>query len=147
MDSSINILIAQLRPTKGNYDANLARLGEVFAQLHTLVPRPDVLVLAETALSGYFLEGGVREVARPAGRIYTDLNAHYLATCGVDAPPLDIVVGFYECYRDRFYNSAIYATLGSQPPRGYPAASSQQSNDALLPTDGITHVHRKGFLL
>jgi NAD+ synthase (glutamine-hydrolysing) len=146
MDSSINILIAQLRPTKANYDANLARLDDVFAQLRVLTPRPDVLVLPETYLSGYFVEGGVREVARPAGRVYTDLNAHYVATCGVDAPPLDIVVGFYERYRDRFYNSAIYATLGDQPPRGYPAASSQQSNDAFLPTDGIKHVHRKVFL-
>ena len=62
----INIAIAQLRPKKGDYEANIARLGEVFAQLGTLESQPDVLVLPETALTGYFLEGGVREVARSA---------------------------------------------------------------------------------
>src|SRR5438128_1220997 len=113
MNSSINIAIAQLRPVKADYGANLAHLDDVFAQLNTLTPRPDVLVLPETYLSGYYLEGGVREVARPAGQIYADLNDHYLASCGSNAPLLDIVVGFYERYRDQFYNSAIYATLGN----------------------------------
>jgi NAD+ synthase (glutamine-hydrolysing) len=130
----INIAIAQLRPTKGNYDANLARLGEVFAQLHTLTPHPDVLVLPETFMSGYFLEGGVREVARPAGQVYADINDRYLATCGADALPLDIVVGFYEHYRDRYYNSVLYATLGSPTTKGNGHLS------------GIRHVHRKIFL-
>src|SRR5919197_3050098 len=117
MDSSINIAIAQLRPKKGNYAANIARIGEVFAQLGALERQPDVLVLAETALTGYFLEGGVREAARSAGEVYADLQATYLQARGADAPPLDIVVGFYERYRDRFYNSALYATLGSEDER------------------------------
>lgn len=58
---NVNILLAQLRPQKGNYPANIARLGEVFAQLPHLAPRPHVLVVPETFLCGYFLEGGVRE--------------------------------------------------------------------------------------
>src|SRR5690349_24402131 len=111
---NINIVIAQLRPKKGDYDANIARLGQVFAQLGALDPRPDVLVLPETALTGYFLEGGVRDAARTAGQVFDDLQTTYLAACGPAAPPLDLVAGFYERYRDRFYNSAIYATLGSQ---------------------------------
>jgi NAD+ synthetase len=123
---NINILVGQLRPTKGDYAANLARLREIFAQCHQQQPRPDVLVLPEAALCGYFLEGGVREIARPAGQVYTDLNEAYRAVCGVAAPPLDIVVGFYERYRNHYYNSAMYATL----------------NDAV----GIRHVHRKVFL-
>jgi NAD+ synthase (glutamine-hydrolysing) len=169
MDSSINVLIAQLYPTKADYDANLARLDGVFAQLHMFTPRPDVLVLPETYLSGYFLEGGVREVARPAGQIYTDLDTHYLAICGADAPQLDIVVGFYERYRDRFYNSAMYATLGDdQRPlrlrgsRVYRGAGQATTNDqrsavgsasdddrsslVVGRSSGIRHVHRKVFL-
>ncbi len=126
---SLHILIAQLRPTKADYDANLARLGEVFAQCQNLDPRPDVLVLPETFLSGYFLEGGVREVARSAGQVAADLNATYRATCGETAHPLDLVVGFYECYRDRYFNSALYATLGAPPSQPM-----------------IQHVHRKVFL-
>src|SRR6476620_4913022 len=110
----LNIAIAQLRPKKGDYDANIARLGEVFAQLGTLATQPDVLVLPETALTGYFLEGAVREVARSAGEVFADLQAAYLAARGPAAPPLDIVAGFYERFRDRYYNSALYATLGAR---------------------------------
>jgi NAD+ synthetase len=126
---NLNILVAQLRPHKGDYAANITRLCDVFAQCHTLDPRPDVLVLPETFLCGYFLEGGVREVARPAGQVYRDLLAGYRVVCGDDAPPLDIVVGFYERYRDHYYNSALYATLNA--PAG---------------VRPIRHVHRKVFL-
>src|SRR5215211_588855 len=146
MAPSINIAIAQLRPTKANYDANLAHLDDVFAQLHTLTPRPSVLVLPETYLSGYFLEGGVREVALPAGQVYADLNDHYLATCGADAPPLDIVVGFYERYRDRFYNSALYATLGIADCRLQIADLPETQSTIYNLQSAIKHVHRKVFL-
>src|SRR5262245_51755698 len=117
MTPSLNIAVAQLRPKKGDYAANIARIGEVFAQLRTLERQPDVLVLAETALTGDSLEGGVREAAPSAGEVYADLQAVYLQARGTDAPPLDIVVGFYERYRDRYYNSALYATLGIEDER------------------------------
>ena len=71
----------ELRPKKGDYAANIARLGQVFAQLGLLETPPDVLVLAETALTGYFLEGGVREAARSAGEVghhKRSLQAHDL---------------------------------------------------------------------
>src|SRR5204863_8081320 len=103
----INITIAQLRPKKGDYAANIARLGQVFAQLGSLETQPDVLVLPETALTGYFLEGGVREVARSAGEVFADMQAAYLTARGPAAPALDVIAGFYERYRDRYYNSAI----------------------------------------
>ena len=90
----INIAIAQLRPKKGNYAANIARLGEVFAQLDTLEFQPDVLVLPETALTGYFLEGAVREVARSAGEMFADMQAAYLSARGPTAAPLDIGAGY-----------------------------------------------------
>lgn len=120
----LNILIAQIRPKKGAYHANLARVGEVFAQLSSLTPRPDVVIFPETFLSGYFLEGGVREIAKSAGEVFTDLNAIYQNVSGKDAPPLDIGIGFYEKFRDHYYNSALYATLQQE----------------------IKHVHRKVFL-
>ncbi|NJL35280.1 MAG: NAD+ synthase, partial [Chloroflexaceae bacterium] len=85
---TLHMLVAQLRPTKANYEANLTTLQAVFAQLDTLTPRPDVLVLPETYLCGYFLEGGVRELARTAGQVAVDLNARYQAKLGSAAPPL-----------------------------------------------------------
>jgi NAD+ synthetase len=145
MHSSLHLAIAQLRPKKGDYAANIARLGEVFAQLGALAPRPDVLVLPETALTGYFLEGGVREVARSAGEVFADMQAAYLAASGPVAAPLDIVAGFYERHRDRYYNSAIYASLGVASQvlgdGGLPPTPNTQH-----PTPGILHIHRKVFL-
>ncbi len=126
------ILIAQLHPVKNNYAANIARLGDLFAALPTLSTYPDTLLLPETFLSGYFLQGGVREIALPAGQVYADLSAAYAAACPDDAPPLDMAIGFYERYHNHYYNSAMYATLYPTPP-----APDQ-------PT--IRHVHRKVFL-
>ncbi len=147
----INIAIAQLRPKKGDYAANIARLGEVFAQLDRLANQPDVLVLPETALTGYFLEGGVREVARSAGDVFADMQAAYLAACGPAAAPLDIIAGFYERYRDRYYNSALYATLGDDDrPQTIddrpPSQSSGYRPSSIVHRPGISHVHRKVFL-
>ncbi|HET9221188.1 MAG TPA: NAD+ synthase [Roseiflexaceae bacterium] len=141
----LNIAIAQLRPKKGDYAANIARLGEVFAQLGALDPQPDVLVLAETALTGYFLEGGVRDAARTAGQVFADLQAAYLAARGSDAPPLDVVAGFYELYRDRYYNSAIYATLGVGSWE-LGVGDELLTPNSQVPAPGIRHVHRKVFL-
>ncbi|HEY0972666.1 MAG TPA: NAD+ synthase [Gemmatimonadales bacterium] len=121
------LAIAQLAPRKGDYQANLRRLATVFAQLDDVEPRPRVLQLAETALTGYLLEGGVREVAMTAGSLARDLDMLYRGAAP-GRPPLDVVVGFYELWRDTLHNSAMYVRLGEG--------------------DGerVLHVHRKNFL-
>ncbi|MDH3455643.1 MAG: NAD+ synthase, partial [Gemmatimonadota bacterium] len=117
-------MVAQTKPTKGDYVGNVRRAGGIIAQAAGLERPPDLLVFPETALTGYFLEGGVRELAVTAGTLFRDLAAqHALAA----APSMDVVVGFYEEYRNRYYNSALYASLGGPAP-------------------GIRHVHRKVFL-
>jgi NAD+ synthetase len=128
MDRSIHLAVVQFKPRKGDYPTNLARLAGVFSQLDALEPHPDVAVFAETALTGYFVEGGVRDVAMTAGAFARDLNAQY--STAVDTPrPLDVCIGFYEVWNNAFYNSALYVTLGG--PDGQPQ---------------IRHVHRKLFL-
>ena len=127
--SKISLLAAQIRPKKGDYDYNLAKVGELFAQIRDQKIASDVLVLPETALSGYFLEGGVREVARTQDQIFAELNAQYIEHGPNE--PMDITLGFYEDWDRKYYNSALYATLG-------------QPDDAVPP--GIVHVHRKFFL-
>ncbi len=126
MDRSIHLVVVQLKPRKGDYAANLARLAGIFSQIDSLEPRTDVAVFAETALTGYFLEGGVRDVALTAGAFARDLQTQY--TNAVTTPrPLDVCIGFYEVWNNAFYNSALYVTLGGDKPV-------------------ITHVHRKLFL-
>ena len=44
-----------------------------------LSPRPDVLQFPETALTGYFVEGGVRDLARTADQVARDVDATYRA--------------------------------------------------------------------
>src|SRR2546421_647658 len=118
------LAIAQLRPTKGDYDANLQKIGGVLAQVAKLDPRVDLVVFPETATSGYFVEGGVRDVAVTAGTLFRDLTMEHEAA---GAPPIDVAVGFYEVFQNHFYNSCLYASLGNASPR-------------------ILHVHRKVFL-
>jgi NAD+ synthetase len=126
MDRSIHLVVVQFKPRKGEYATNLARLAGIFSQIDSLDPRPDVAVFAETALTGYFVEGGVRDVATTAGAFARDLQAQYASA--VSTPrPLDVCIGFYEVWNNAFYNSALYATLGG---------------DQAV----IRHVHRKLFL-
>ena len=120
----LRLAIAQFRPTKGAYRQNLARLGEIFGELGRGDHPPDLVVAAEAALTGYFLEGGVRELAKSASELFADL-AEVHARSG--APPFDICIGFYEVHDNTLHNSAMYASLGGE--------------DA-----GIRHVHRKVFL-
>jgi NAD+ synthase (glutamine-hydrolysing) len=120
----LRLAIAQFRPTKGRYAENLARLGAVLEEVGAWPEPPELLVLPESALTGYFLEGGVQELALSADRLFADLSGIHQKS---GAPPLDIVVGFYEVHENRLYNSALYAALGGK--------------DA-----GVVHVHRKIFL-
>jgi NAD+ synthetase len=126
MDRSIHLVVVQLKPRKGDYATNLARIAGIFSQIDALEPRPDVAVFAETALTGYFVEGGIRDVAITAGAFARDLQSQY--TSAVSTPrPLDVCIGFYEVWNNAYYNSALYLTLGGDEPV-------------------IRHVHRKLFL-
>lgn len=117
----IRIAISQFRPTKGEYADNVGRIGAVVTQAAALDPAPDLVVFPETATSGYFVEGGVKELAVTAGTLARDLAASY------KGPAIDVTVGFYERFQNHIYNSALYATLGNKRPE-------------------IRHVHRKVFL-
>ncbi len=128
MDRSIHLVVVQFKPRKGDYTANIERLAGIFSQIDALDPRPDVAVFAETALTGYFVEGGVRDVAMTAGALARDLQAQY-ARAVTTPGPLDVCIGFYEVWNNAFYNSALYVTLGGEGEEPV-----------------IRHVHRKLFL-
>lgn len=124
MPHPVRVAIVQFEPTKGDYEGTLQRLEHTFESLMTEGERPDVLVFPETALTGYFLEGGVRDVVRTAEQAADDLQRAYRARCSGE---VDIVLGFYELFESTFYNSALYATIGGDAPV-------------------VRHVHRKMFL-
>jgi NAD+ synthetase len=106
-----------MKPTKGDVTLNLARVATFAAEA---AAETDIVVFPEACLSGYFLEGGVTEAARAVEGV-----ARGLGSPGPEAP--DAVVGFYERWRRRLYNSVAY----------------------FEPVDGqyvAKHVHRKLFL-
>jgi len=122
----VEIAVAQFHPVKGDPAASLDRIEESLARILSQAQVPDVFLFPETALTGYFLEGGVREHALPAMRLASDLAERY-ARVGGAGRPLDVALGFYEVWGHRLYNSAMYVELGAGEAR-------------------IVHVHRKVFL-
>ncbi len=126
MSRSLILAVAQLHPRKGDHEGNLQRVGAILASLEQASPRPTVVHFPETVLSGYFLEGGVREVALTTGQLAADLDKTYRDhTAG--GRPVDVVIGFYERWRETLHNSVAYVRLGDG------AAT-------------VLHVHRKAFL-
>lgn len=128
----LTLAICQFAPVKGDTSANLVRIGALCAQAAQLEIRPQVIHFPETALSGYFVEGAVREVAYTTGALANDLDDAYRTACaaaGIASAPVDVVVGYYERWRDTLYNSAAYITIGLDD--GPPV---------------VRHVHRKNYL-
>ncbi len=122
--SAITVALCQFRPTKGNAIANLDRVEQVLRSIATAPQAPDILIFPEAILTGYFLEGGVREHAVASEWLFEQLTERHARS---GAPPVEVCLGFYELWRDHLHNSAIWAALGGA--------------DA-----SVRHVHRKVFL-
>jgi len=119
----MNVAIVQTKPRKGKYRENLHDLREVFAQIGS--EAADLIVLPEAALTGYFLEGAVYELAMDARAFADDLAAAWLEKNA--KKDVDLVCGFYENSDGTYYNSAMYLQISNR--------------EAF-----IKHVHRKMFL-
>jgi NAD+ synthase (glutamine-hydrolysing) len=124
MAEAVNLTVVQFQPRKGEYAGNIRRLEQLFETLINADSRPDIIAFSETAFTGYFVEGGVRDVALPAMNLANDLNRAFCARC---SGQVDVVAGFYELHDNTYFNSAMYVTLGDGGPV-------------------IAHVHRKLFL-
>jgi predicted amidohydrolase len=125
MNSSIPVAIVQSKPRKGRYRENLDELREIFAQLAAEPSPAELVVLPEAAMTGYFLEGAVYELARSAEEFAADVAQAWHAAAG--GKPVDLVCGFFENAAGTYYNSSVYLEC-----RGG--------------THRIIHVHRKMFL-
>lgn len=122
----IEVAIVQFKPHKGDVARNLTALRAIFAQLIAGPdPLPQLIVLPEAAMTGYFLEGAVYELSLSAEAFAGKLDAEWRGAGGTAA--VDVVCGFYENREGTYHNSALYATIGGAAPR-------------------VVHVHRKMFL-
>ncbi len=116
--------LVQFKPRKGDVAANLAAMRDVFAQLAPTAT--ELIVFPEAALTGYFLEGAVYELALDAATMAQRLDEQWHASGATR--PCDVVSGFYENVAGTFHNSVIYVRCGE--PGG----------------PRVAHVHRKMFL-
>jgi NAD+ synthetase len=115
--SPLRVALVQFKPTKADVHTNVTA---VRAQVEALSAAADLVVFPETCLSGYFLEGGVAEVA-----LSTERLTQLMGPPPADAP--DVTLGFYERWRRQLYNSVAYLT---------PEGGAWK----------VRHVHRKLFL-
>lgn len=114
---AFQVAVAQFTPKKADVNANLDRIAELLAQASA--EGAELCVFAETIVSGYFLEGGVIEVAMSAAELLAGLSLR----CD---QRIDALIGFYESDGGNLYNSAAYLEIGPSPR--------------------VVHVYRKFFL-
>ena len=113
----LRVALVQFKPTKADVARNIQAVCDIIG---AHANQADLMVFPEAALSGYFLEGGVAEAALTVEQLIDMLGP----------PPAggpDVVIGFYERWRRRLHNSAVYLEAG----------------------DGdwaVRHMHRKMFL-
>jgi predicted amidohydrolase len=123
----LKIGVVQSKPRKGEVEANLAELEAIYAQLAAEEEPYDLIVAPEAALTGYFLEGAVYELAFEAHVLAERLAALWRRASGARVRDVDLVLGFYENAGGTYYNSALYLHVGAREHR-------------------VVHVHRKMFL-
>ncbi len=119
-----DVRLVQVKPSKGRYAENLAQAGAIFSQI-VAEKTPDLIVFPEGAMTGYFLEGAVYDLARSATAFADDLVQAWRD--GAGDREVELASGFYENDDGTYYNSAIYIRVGRTDHK-------------------ILHVHRKMFL-
>lgn len=118
---AFTVACAQFAPRKHEIEANLETVARLAHQASE--EGAELVVFPETCLSGYFLEGGVRECALEA----TELADRLGSKLGELSRPLDVALGFYERSGGDLYNSAAYLECGQG-------------------SASVRHVYRKFFL-
>ena len=127
MPPTVHLALAQLARERATTAATSSGSAGLFAQVDAARAAADgPRARRRAALTGYFLEGGVRDNAVTAGTLARDLDRGLSGSRFVPRP-LDVALGFYEIWNNKLYNSAMYVTLGEA-------------------SRTIRHVHRKIFL-
>lgn len=100
---AVSVGIVQFSPDKGKLETNLDRIAEHLIQccdegIH-------LVAFPETSTTGYFLEGGVVELALSADQLVQKLQDRVE---GKLKSPIEFALGFYEVLNGNIYNSAAF---------------------------------------
>ncbi len=115
----LKVACAQIAPFKAEIAKNLGVIADTIQQ--AAAESVDLVAFPETAVSGYFVEGGALECSLTAEQLLQELTSRVKLDV-----PIDAVVGYYELSDGNLYNSAAYIELG--------------------PNSRIVHNYRKFFL-
>jgi N-carbamoylputrescine amidase len=100
---AVSVGIVQFSPDKGKLDGNLDRIGEHLIQCAE--EGIQLAVFPETCTTGYFLEGGVLELAISSDTLVQKLQDRVE---GKLKKPIEFALGFYEMLGGNIYNSAAF---------------------------------------
>lgn len=131
MTSRFQIACIQSKPIKGDLPGTLNHLAESIRQASE--EGADLVLLPESAPTGYILEGGVKTLAITAQELTEELNQRLQNL----PKPLDLSLGFYESTQLRSHNSAAYITFDSNK-----ATLLHTYRKFFLPTYGVFDEHR-----
>ncbi len=109
---AFTVACAQFAPEKAEVDKNLDTIAEIVVQAHA--EGAELLVLPETATSGYFLEGGVLESSLTQAQLVDGLWARLRGKLN---RPIDVCLGFYLNEEGNLYNAAAYLQLDPEGPK------------------------------
>lgn len=100
----VRVACAQIAPRKGDVEHNLGAIADAIETAQA--ESADIVCFAETALTGYFLEGGVLECSLEASELADRLARRMRGERRVDA-----LIGFYEKHEGQVYNSVAYLEI------------------------------------
>ena len=100
---AVSVGIVQFSPDKGKLEGNLDRIAEHLIQCAE--EGIQLTVFPETSTTGYFLEGGVVELAISAESLTQKLQERIE---GKLKSPIEFALGFYEVLGGNIYNSSAF---------------------------------------
>ena len=100
---AVKVGIVQFSPDKGKLESNLDRIAEHLVQCSEEGIR--LAIFPETSTTGYFLEGGVVELAITAETLTQKLQDRLEGNL---KNPIEFALGFYEVLGGNIYNSAAF---------------------------------------
>lgn len=100
---AVTVGIVQFSPDKGKLESNLDRIADHLIQCSE--EGVQLAIFPETCTTGYFLEGGVVELALSAEALTEKIQTRVE---GRLKNPIEFALGFYEVLGGNIYNSAAF---------------------------------------
>jgi predicted amidohydrolase len=131
MGSVFQLACLQTKPIKGDLKATFNHLAESIRQ--AVDEGADLVVLPESAVTGYILEGAVESQALSL----EELGQELVSRLSMLKKPVDIAIGFYQKSNYRPYNATAYLALD-----GASVNPLCVYHKFFLPTYGVFDEHR-----